>query len=379
MTTRRRSLQVAVLTASLPTLVAAQVNVDVSTGELRFRGQPTNSALTIAPQLSGQSAGLRVWGAGQFALADNGSTRSSLQAMLTTRRSFAFGLRPTFSARGQDDPLASDVRNRRVDGALGVSVGSVSFGANATVGLARSVHGNTNRSVQTSSATVHLARGAFQWRVGYAGNAFDAPAAMPNAQSGFSLSRTRLSDVSSDASWRYRGFEIGGFVGRRLGGHEEDGRNWGGGFATLALNDRVAIVARQETAPSDPTRHLAAQRISTIGFRIRPTLSRARFEDGSDAAQFRREFQLTRVQGDQHGIRVYVPDATTVELAGSFNDWTPTAMRRIGRGWWELVMPLTAGLHSLNVRTDGGTWGVPPGLESVADEFNGTVGVLLIP
>jgi len=36
-------------------------------------------------------------------------------------------------------------------------------------------------------------------------------------------------------------------------------------------------------------------------------------------------------------------------------------------------------LHSLNVRADGGSWMVPPGLESSADEFNGTVGVLLIP
>ena len=376
-----RVLAVGVFSAFAPTGIAAQTQarIDLATGELRFQGQPANGALVITPTIQGTSAGLRVWTAGQFALSSTGSSRSSLASVVTTRKPLLFGLSPLLSVRGQDDPLASDVRNRRADGLLGVSIGNARLGATVGVGLARSVHGTTNREVQTSSADLHLARGPFQVRLGYAGNAFDSPGAMRSSQAGFSFVRTRLSDLTSDASWKYRGFELGGFVGRRVGGNLDHGRNWGGGFATLALNDRIALVARQETAPSDPTRHLAAQRISTIGFRIRPTLTRARFDDGSDAAQFRREFQLTRVGGGQHGIRVYVPGAAQVEVAGSFTQWTPTAMRSTGGGWWELVLPLASGLHSLNVRADGGSWMVPPGLESVSDEFNGTVGVLLIP
>lgn len=54
-------------------------------------------------------------------------------------------------------------------------------------------------------------------------------------------------------------------------------------------------------------------------------------------------------------------------------------MRNAGGGWWELIIPLPSGLHSLNVRADGGSWSVPPGLEAVRDEFTGSVGVLLIP
>lgn len=376
-----RVLAVGAFSSFAPTLMLAQTQarIDLATGEVRFQGQPAYGALVITPTIQSTTAGLRVWSAGQFALANTGSTRSTLQSVVTTRKPLLFGLSPLLSVRGQDDPLAADVRNRRADGLLGVSIGNARLGASVGVGLARSVHGTTNRDVQTSSADVHLARGPFQMRLGYAGNAFDAPGAMRSSQAGFSLVRTRLSDITSDASWKYRGFEIGGFVGRRVGGNLDHGRNWGGGFATLALNDRIALVARQETAPSDPTRHLAAQRISTIGFRIRPSFTRARFDDGSDAAQFRREFQLTRVGGDQHGIRVYLPGAARVEVAGSFTQWTPAAMRSTGGGWWELVLPLTSGLHSLNVRADGGSWMVPPGLESVSDEFNGTVGVLLIP
>jgi hypothetical protein len=333
----------------------------------------------LAPQLTTAGAGLRVWTAGQFALASTGSSRSTLQSALTTRAPLVLGLSPVLTVRGQDDPLAGTGRNRRIDGAIGVSIGTQQIGAAATLGAARSTHGTTDRRVQTSNVDVHLARGAFQLRLGYVGSVFEAPVAASVTSGGFSLARTRLSDFTSDASWKRRGFEIGGFVGRRLGGHDENSRVWGGGFASLSLTDRVAIVARQETAPADPTRHLAAQRFSTIGFRIRPSLTRARFDDGSTAAQFRREFVLTRVHGDNHGIRVYVPHASTVELAGSFNGWTPAAMRNAGGGWWELVVPLPSGLHSLNVRADGGSWTVPPGLEAVQDEFTGTVGVLLIP
>jgi Carbohydrate-binding module 48 (Isoamylase N-terminal domain) len=364
----------------VPTLAAAQARLDVSTGELQFRGQAANGAIVVMPQLTLAGAGLRVWNAGQFALANTGSTRSSLRSVLSSRNPILFGLSPVIAISGQDDPLGSSVRNRRIDGAVGVSIGTGRLGGTAGVGLARSVHGATSRGVQTANADVHLARGAFQLRVGYVGNAYDAPTAMPDAQSGgFSLARTRLSDVTSDASWRFRSLEVGGFVGRRLGGHDNRDRQWGGAWASVALNDRVALVARQETAPSDPTRHLAAQRLSTIGFRIRPALTRARYDDGSDAAQFRREFAISRITGDSHGIRVYMPDAEMVELAGSFNEWNPVAMQRAGRGWWKLVVPLASGLHSLNVRADGGTWTVPPGLEVVADEFNGNVGVLLIP
>jgi len=179
-------------------------------------------------------------------------------------------------------------------------------------------------------------------------------------------------------AWKYRGVELSGFAGRRLGG-VADRQMWGGASASLALTDRLAIVARQETTPNDPTRHLAAQRIATIGFRIRPTVSRAKYEDGSDAAQYRHEFTLTRLTGPAHRIRVYLPDARDVELAGSFNDWTPVSMHAVNGGWWELVLSLPTGIHTLNVRADGGRWIVPPGVTKATDEFNGSVGLLQIP
>jgi Glycogen recognition site of AMP-activated protein kinase len=367
------------LGAFAPGAVGAQSSLGVATGELRAPGQPGTGVLTLAPQIGVRAKQLQIWSAGQFSIGSTGNTRSAIESVVSTRAPLLFGLTPMLVLRGQDDPLIADGRNRRVDGAFGVRVGSARLGATAAAGRAQSVHGTTSRSVQTTSADVHVARGGFQFRIAYTGNAFDAAGVMPGGQSGFALARTRLSDITSDGSWKFRRFEIGGFVGRRVGGTDEHNTTWGGGFAALALTDRLAIVARQETAPSDPTRHLAAQRTSTLGFRIRPSLSRARFDDGSDAGQFRREFVLTRLEGSTHGIRVYHPDAAQVEIAGSFNGWSAAQMRRAGGGWWELLVPLASGIHSLNVRADGGAWTVPPGLQTATDEFSGTVGVIVIP
>lgn len=375
-----RSIALAVFAAA-PSLEAnaQQTGLQVHTGEIRFDGQPARSALTFAPEFTGRGVGLRVSSAGQFSLANTGQTQSELLTSVSSRRPLFLGISPLLTLRGNDDALASQERNRRVDGVVGVSVGTTRLGATAGVGLGRSVHGGTSRDVQTASASVHVARGPFQLRLGYAGNAFDSPEIMSNQSSGFSLTRTRLSDVTSNASWRFRRIEFGGFVGRRIGGDDAHSRGWGGAFANLELNDRIALVARQETAPSDPTRHLASQRIATIGFRIRPALSRARFDDGTDAATLRREFAVFRLAGHSHGVRVYMPGAATVELAGSFTSWVPVLMRRGAGGWWEFVTTIPSGLHSLNIRTDGGSWRVPPGLDIADDEFNGTVGLLLIP
>lgn len=357
----------------------SQVSLGISTGELRIPGQAAGGALTLAPMIATSAAGLRILSDGQFTVGQTGRTRSALLTSLSTRRTGALGLAPLIVIRGQDDPWATTTRNRRLDGAVGAQIGSEQFSASATIGVARSTHGSTSRSVQTSQADLRLSRGAFRFSVGYAGNAFDAAGEMPATNRASSITRTRLADITSEGSWRSRRVELGGFLGRRVVGAEAHTARWGGAYASVAVTDRLAIIARQETSVADPTRHLAAQRLSTIGFRIRPTLSRARFDDGSDAATHRREFVMTPLRGGARSIRIYRPDAAIVELAASFTQWAPTRMQSLGGGWWELVVALAPGLHSLNIRADGGRWAVPPGLESTDDEFNGMVGVLLIP
>ncbi len=53
-------------------------------------------------------------------------------------------------------------------------------------------------------------------------------------------------------------------------------------------------------------------------------------------------------------------------------------MVRRGRDLWELTVPISSGLHQINIRTDGGKWVAPPGLPTTKDMFNGEVGIMVI-
>jgi hypothetical protein len=60
-----------------------------------------------------------------------------------------------------------------------------------------------------------------------------------------------------------------------------------------------------------------------------------------------------------------------VEIMGDFTSWQPVRLARQGDGWWTASLPIPRGTHQMNVRVDGGAWGVPPGLTTVKDEFGG--------
>jgi hypothetical protein len=79
-------------------------------------------------------------------------------------------------------------------------------------------------------------------------------------------------------------------------------------------------------------------------------------------------------------IRVPVSDAPTSRLwiAGSFNEWQPTPMRREGDSW-VIQIRLAAGVYQFAFRTDSGTWFVPPSLPGRrSDGFGGHVAVLVV-
>jgi hypothetical protein len=51
-----------------------------------------------------------------------------------------------------------------------------------------------------------------------------------------------------------------------------------------------------------------------------------------------------------------------------------------GRGdTWQVTLPLAPGAYRLNIRVDGDAWVAPPGTSTVQDEFNGTVGLVVVP
>ena len=78
-------------------------------------------------------------------------------------------------------------------------------------------------------------------------------------------------------------------------------------------------------------------------------------------------------------VRVTGPDSTSrVELAGTFSDWQPVALRRSADGW-EAQVALTPGRHRVAFRVDGGPWRSPAGLARVRDDFGGEAGLVIVP
>ena len=74
-----------------------------------------------------------------------------------------------------------------------------------------------------------------------------------------------------------------------------------------------------------------------------------------------------------HGLR-----ASDIRARGDFSDWQPVTMRSIGPDRWALPDELSYGIYRLLISVDGGSWEPPPGLPSVADEFGGRVGLLVL-
>ncbi len=60
----------------------------------------------------------------------------------------------------------------------------------------------------------------------------------------------------------------------------------------------------------------------------------------------------------------HAPDAQTVFLAGTFNNWDPagTPMRRSSAGEWTVELPLAPGRYEYKFIVDG-VWSCAPGLQ----------------
>lgn len=54
-------------------------------------------------------------------------------------------------------------------------------------------------------------------------------------------------------------------------------------------------------------------------------------------------------------FRVFLPDASSVEIIGDFTDWSraAVAMHRVPPGWWEATINLDVGTHQFCYLVDG--------------------------
>jgi hypothetical protein len=67
----------------------------------------------------------------------------------------------------------------------------------------------------------------------------------------------------------------------------------------------------------------------------------------------------------------YAPDARVVAVAGSFNDWSPSAapLARVENGAWTVTLTLPLGQHQYAFVVDGQRWVADPAAPAVDDGF----------
>jgi 1,4-alpha-glucan branching enzyme len=108
-------------------------------------------------------------------------------------------------------------------------------------------------------------------------------------------------------------------------------------------------------------------------------VNRARLGGISDRRAAISHFEL---RPDSRGRQTFVvdaPEAQQIELIGDFTDWQVVRLSRTPKGTWLVTLPVGAGQHRMNLRVNGGSWNVPPGLPAIRDDFGGMVAILEVP
>jgi hypothetical protein len=105
----------------------------------------------------------------------------------------------------------------------------------------------------------------------------------------------------------------------------------------------------------------------------------ALLDDGGQSVPAPSTIQVTPVANDGTAIRsvqfvLVAPEASSVALAGSFNDWdtSATRLRRDEGGVWTVQLPLRSGHYTYSFLIDGKEWRADPAAPPAVDDDFGT-------
>lgn len=212
-----------------------------------------------------------------------------------------------------------------------------------------------------------------------------------------SATSTRVGDTSYVDFGGATHYEVGrlmfdGSLGVRSrsqgGGHGVYGEATG----TFALGTWVSLVLAGGRYPTDPTRGSVAGRYLGLGLRFsavprrradaraarRSGLSGFGSADPSDTPLPSAELQPCDCVGGR--LTIVAGTAAVVEVSGDFTDWEPVALAPSDRpGTWRFAAPIPPGTYRFNIRIDRGEWIVPAGVTRLEDEYEGQVGLLIVP
>ena len=189
--------------------------------------------------------------------------------------------------------------------------------------------------------------------------------------------RRGWNDAEFSLNWGVGRLALRGSLGARVLTRRQPNEMWGQVQGTYALASDIALIASGGVHPSSVAYGVSRARFMQLGVRIAPSaLLKPRVPLGVRPAAV--AFEVSDVAQGQRTLRIRVPSARTVELSGDFTGWKPITLRRGDDERWEATLPIAPGMHRIAIRVDGESWAPPPGVSTVSDEFQGTVGVIVV-
>jgi hypothetical protein len=220
---------------------------------------------------------------------------------------------------------------------------------------------------------------------------FDRPlVSVTLSGTGTQVGGTSYVDLGAGVRHVHRGrIEAEAVVSARAGDPASDGGPYLEAALTLPLFASAALVLAGGRYAADAVRGNVAGRYVTAAVRVtaarrRQPLPRAALPPaippaGDGAAVAATLIETRRGRGEACTLIVHAAGATTVEVMADFTDWLTTALEPAGRDLWRATLRIPPGRYRLNLRVNGGPWGVPAGTTPISDEFQGTVGAIVIP
>jgi len=198
-------------------------------------------------------------------------------------------------------------------------------------------------------------------------------------------------DVRSSGRWQSGRLVLEGVVGARIWSSGGGRGVFGEGSAAVTISPEAAFVLSAGRYPTDVVSGSIAGRYVTAALRVgtirihRPAARVISIDapvppapSGSNGTETRLTIQT---RPDDVLLTVYAPHAGLVEISGDFTDWQPVQLSRntADHESWVGTFRISSGIHRINVRRDGGPWLVPGGTRRSPDDYDGEVGIFIVP
>jgi hypothetical protein len=193
--------------------------------------------------------------------------------------------------------------------------------------------------------------------------------------------QSRLTDLEGSLKWEHRLLEVTVRGGHRFGDSFDatpESRQWASGQVAVWLSPQIAAVAGGGREPAQPTRGLPARSFGSLGLMLAYWPIPRGVVPVETPASLVQAFELRPAGTEVQRITARIGGVESVEVMGDFSDWEPMPLIRRGRDAWELLVPMSPGVHQINMRIDRGDWIAPPGMPARKDGFNGEVGIVVV-